>query len=257
MRREPVFDVLSGLVQTVIAVQGLRVEMTGLHNIPATGGAVLAVNHTSYVDFFEVGLAGRKAKRNVRYMMKAELENNRLIGFLMRHCKAIGVDRDHGGESLEKAVTALRDGEIVVVYPEATISRSFELKDFKHGAARMALDADVPIIPMAIWGAHRVWTKGFPRQLGRHKFPVNIAVGEPISPEGAVDELTDVMRTAMSAALDKAQAGYPMPAGELWVPARFGGGAPDLAAAKQLEIDEFAARRAAKEAKQAKEKRTG
>lgn len=254
MRREPVFDVLSGLVQTVIAVQGLRIDMTGLRNIPATGGAVLAVNHTSYVDFFEVGLVGRKARRNVRYMMKAELERNPVIGFLMRHCKAIGVDRDYGGDSFGKAVTALREGEIVVVYPEATISRSFELKDFKTGAARMALDADVPIIPMAIWGAHRVWTKGFPRQLGRHRFPVNIAVGEPISPKGTADDVTDEMRAAMSALLDKAQSGYPMPAGEPWVPARFGGSAPDLAAAKQLEIDEFAARRAAKAAKQ---KRTG
>jgi 1-acyl-sn-glycerol-3-phosphate acyltransferase len=209
------------------------------------------------VDFFEVGLAGRKAKRNVRYMMKAELERNPVIGFLMRHCKAIGVDRDHGGESLGKAVTALRNGEIVVVYPEATISRSFELKDFKSGAARMALEADVPIIPMAIWGAHRVWTKGFPRQLGRHRFPVNIAVGEPIPAAGTIDELTEVMRAAMSTVLDKAQAGYPMEAGAPWVPARFGGSAPDLAAAKQLEIDEFAARRAAKAAKDAKQKRTG
>jgi 1-acyl-sn-glycerol-3-phosphate acyltransferase len=257
MRREPVFDVLSGLVQTVIAVQGLRVQISGVHNIPATGGAVLAVNHTSYVDFFEVGLAGRKAKRNVRYMMKAELERNPVIGFLMRHCKAIGVDREAGAESFAKAVAALRDGEIVVVYPEATISRSFELEDFKTGAARMALAADVPIIPMAIWGAHRIWTKGFPRQLGRHRFPVNIVVGEPIPPQGTIEELTEVMRAAMSVALDKAQTGYPMPAGEPWVPARFGGGAPDIAAAKQLEIDEFVARRAAKQPKQAKHKRTG
>ncbi|MCX5042271.1 1-acyl-sn-glycerol-3-phosphate acyltransferase [Aldersonia sp. NBC_00410] len=244
MKREPVYDALSVLVQTVIAAQGLRIAITGQRNMPRSGGAVLAVNHTSYVDFFEAGLVGRKSGRNVRYMMKAELERNPVVGFLMRHCKAIGVDREAGAESYGKAVNSLRDGEIVVVYPEATISRSFDLKDFKTGAARMALEADVPIVPMTIWGAHRVWTKGFPRQLGRHKFPVNIVIGEPIPPHGTVDELTVELRAAMSVLLDKAQTGYPMEPGAPWVPARFGGSAPDPATAKELEIAEFAARRA-------------
>ncbi|OQS14163.1 1-acyl-sn-glycerol-3-phosphate acyltransferase [Nocardia donostiensis] len=243
MAREPVYDILTGLVRTVIFAQGLRIDIAGQEHIPRSGGAVLAVNHTAYLDFMEVGLLGRKSGRNVRFMMKAELEHG-IVGFLMKHCKAIGVDRSAGAESYGRAVTALRDGELVVVYPEATISRSFELKEFKTGAARMVLEADAPIVPLAIWGAHRVWTKGFRRQLGRHNFPVNIRVGEPISPAGTPDELTSTLRSRMSELLTAAQDGYPMPEGEPWVPARFGGNAPTLAEAAVLEKEEYAQRQA-------------
>ena len=244
MRREPVYDVLNALARGMLAAQGLRIVIAGQDNIPRCGGAVLAVNHTGYLDFVEVGLIGRNRGRNVRYMMKAELQQNRIVAFLMKHCKAIPVDRSAGSEAYKLAVDALRNGEIVVVYPEATISRSFELKEFKSGAARMALDGDVPIIPVAIWGIHRVWTKGFPRRLGRHRFPVNIRIGEPIPPTGSRDELTATMRSAMELLLARAQEGYAHPAGEPWVPARLGGSAPDLAEAHRLEEEELAARRA-------------
>ena len=60
------------------------------------------------------------------------------------------------------------------MYPEATISRSFELKEFKTGAARMALEARVPIIPLIVWGAQRMWTKDHPKALGRNKFPITV-----------------------------------------------------------------------------------
>lgn len=243
MSREPVYDILTGLVRTLFVVQGLRMDIVGQDRIPRTGGAVLAVNHTAYLDFMEVGLVGRNSRRNVRFMMKAELEHG-IVGFLMKHCKAIGVDRSAGAGSYRRALAALRDGELVVVYPEATISRSFELEEFKSGAARMAIDADVPIIPIVIWGAHRIWTKGFPKQLGRHRFPINIRVGDPIPPVDPTDDLTVELRARMSELLADAQANYPMPAGEPWVPARLGGTAPTLAEAAVLEREELARRAA-------------
>ncbi len=243
MAREPVYDVLNAVVRTLFTVQGLRMTITGQEHIPPPGsGAVLAVNHTSYVDFMEVGLVGRNSGRNVRYMMKKELQRNRVVGFLMKHCKAIPVDRDAGAEAYALAVDALRDGELVVVYPEATISRSFELKGFKSGAARMAIAADVPIVPVVIWGAHRVWTKGLPKRLGRHRFPIHIQIGAPIPPQAQAGALTDAMRAAMDQLLAAAQADYPMPAGAPWVPARLGGGAPTLDEAAALEEAEYAAR---------------
>lgn len=245
MTREPVFDVLTGLVRTVFWAQGLRIDIAGGEHIPRTGGAVLAVNHTAYLDFMEVGLVGRASGRNVRYMMKAELEHG-IVGFLMKHCKAIGVDRTAGAQSYARAVTALRDGEIVVVYPEATISRSFELKEFKSGAARMAIEAGVPIIPMTIWGAQRVWTKDIPKKLGRHHFPINIRVGAPVTPVESVDALTGELRSSMEKLLDLAQRGYHMPPGERWVPARLGGTAPTPERAIVLEREEMERRRAAK-----------
>ncbi|WP_063016433.1 lysophospholipid acyltransferase family protein [Nocardia nova] len=245
MTREPVFDVLTGLVRTIFWAQGLKIDIVGGENIPRTGGAVLAVNHTAYLDFMEVGLVGRESGRNVRYMMKAELEHG-IVGWLMKHCKAIGVDRTAGAESYSRAVTALRDGEIVVVYPEATISRSFELKEFKSGAARMAIEAGVPIVPMTIWGAQRVWTKDIPKQLGRNNFPINIQVGEPIPPAEPAEDLTATLRSSMEKLLDAAQRDYEMPPGARWVPARLGGTAPTLEQAKVLEREEMERRAAAK-----------
>jgi 1-acyl-sn-glycerol-3-phosphate acyltransferase len=198
---------------------------------------VLAANHTGYLDFVEVGLVGRNSGRNVRYMMKAELERNRIIAFLMRHCQAIAVDRSAGATAYAKAVDALRAGELVVVYPEATISRSFELKGFKSGAARMALDSGAPIVPIAIWGAHRVWTKGQPKHLGRHNFPVNIHIGAPIRPgDHDTAGLTAALRVRLTGLLEAAQDGYPMEPGAYWVPARFGGGAPTPEEAKELDL---------------------
>ncbi|MEU1996986.1 lysophospholipid acyltransferase family protein [Nocardia gamkensis] len=245
MAREPVYDILTGMARAIFFAQGLRIDVEGQEHIPRSGGAVLAVNHTAYLDFMEVGLIGRKSGRNVRFMMKAELEHG-IVGFLMKHCKAIGVDRTAGAQSYARAVTALRDGELVVVYPEATISRSFELKEFKSGAARMALEADVPIVPLIIWGAHRIWTKDIPRQLGRHRFPINIRIGAPIPPDDPAEKLTATLRTRMSELLARAQRDYPMAEGARWLPARLGGTAPTLAEAAVLEREEMERRRRAK-----------
>lgn len=254
-QREPVYQVVQALAKTIVGAQGLKIDYRGVQNIPAQGGAVLAVNHTSYVDFLEAGLLVRRAGRWPRYMVKAELRKNPAMRFLIKRCKAIGVDREHGAESYHEAVTALEAGEIVIVYPEATISRSFELKELKTGVARMALEADVPIVPVAIWGTQRIWSKGTPRRIGRHRYPVVVEVGEPLRPHGSPDDpaavtaLTARIRAAMDVELAKAQAGFPAPPGELWVPARLGGGAPPPDEALELERAEFARRRARREAR--------
>lgn len=251
-RREPVYEVVHVLARSILRAQGLRVDYRGLENIPAEGGVLLAVNHTSYVDFLEAGLAARRAGRWARYMLKAELKKIRIMAFLIKHCGAIGVDREHGAESYHEAVAALESGEAVIVYPEATISRSFELKEFKSGAARMSLEAGVPIVPLIVWGTQRIWSKGTQRRIGRHRFPVVVEVGAPLLPDG--DDpvaLTARLRTAMGETLALAQRGFPAPAGEDWVPARLGGGAPPPDEALRLEQEEFARRRAAKEAKRA------
>lgn len=249
MKREPVFDVVTFLVRSIVRAQGLDVRIEGVENIPAAGGVVLTVNHTAYLDFMDVGLITRRAGRYPRFMMKAELRENRILGFLMKHCKAIGVDRSHGAESYHEAVQSLRAGELVVVYPEATISRSFELKQFKSGAARMALDSGAVIVPLAIWGAQRIWTKDIPKRLGRNGFEIVVVAGRPIAPDGDVESLTGRIRAAMQECLDRAQADYPAPAGAGWVPRRLGGSAPTLDEALVLEEREMAERRARKAAK--------
>ncbi len=249
-RREPVYRTVLILAKSIVGFQGLRVQYRGLENIPASGGVLLAVNHTSYVDFLEAGLAVKRAGRWPRYMLKAELQQIKVMAFLIKHCGAIPVDREHGAESYHHAVAALEAGEAVIVYPEATISRSFELKEFKSGAARMAIEAGVPIVPLIVWGTQRIWSKGTQRRAGRHRFPVVVEAGPPILPDGADPHaLTDRLRSAMGETLERAQRGFPAPAGEDWVPARLGGGAPPPDEALRLEEQEFAQRRAAREAK--------
>lgn len=238
---EPVYGTAIALARTMWRVQGLKFTVSGLENLPATGGAVIAINHTSYFDFTFAGYpaALQKRGRKIRFMAKKEVFDSKLTGPLMRKFRHIPVDRAHGAESYAEAVRQLKAGELVGVYPEATISRSFEVKEFKSGAARMAIEADVPIIPHIVWGAQRIWTKGHPRNMWRPKVPISIHVGEPIYPTLPATELTALLHARMQHLLAEVQDAYgPYPPGEFWVPHRLGGSAPTLAEADQLDRDE-------------------
>ncbi|NUS44675.1 MAG: 1-acyl-sn-glycerol-3-phosphate acyltransferase [Mycobacteriaceae bacterium] len=239
---EPVYFTVIGIARTMFAVQGLKFTVTGAENIPAAGGAVIAVNHTGYTDFIYAGLPARKTKRYVRFMAKREVFDNKISGPIMRALGHISVDRADGAESFRQAVAKLKAGELVGVYPEATISRSFEIKDFKSGAARMALEAGVPIIPVVVWGAQRIWTKGFPKRLGRTNTPVSVAVGTPIAPVEPAAELSARVRTAMQDMLHQVQQDYVHEPGAYWVPARLGGSAPTREEADRLDAAEAEAR---------------
>lgn len=232
-----IYASLISILRLFNLVTGHRIIRYGDHRLPTTGGAVLAINHTSYVDFTYIGLdAKRRDGRLIRFMGKIELRKNPIIRWLMWGCKVIPVDRSAGAGAYRAAVDELRKGEIVGIYPEATISRSYEIKTMKTGAARMALEAGVPLIPSIVWGSQRIAPKGHPHNLGRTKTPVLIAVGEPIPPTGTADELTALLRAAMVALLHEAQEAYgPHPAGEVWVPARLGGSAPTVAEAAAMD----------------------
>ena len=214
-----------------------------MENLPVTGGAVVAINHTSYFDFTFAGLPAfqQHRGRKVRFMAKKEVFDNKITGPLMRSLRHIEVDRDSGAASFEQACQKLKEGELVGVYPEATISRSFEIKEFKSGAARMAIAADVPIVPHIVWGAQRIWTKGHPKKMWRPKVPISVAVGKPIEPTLPATELTALLHSRMQHLLEQVQDAYgPHPPGEFWVPHRLGGGAPTLAEANRMDAEEAA-----------------
>jgi 1-acyl-sn-glycerol-3-phosphate acyltransferase len=239
---EPVFRLLEISVTSAVAMVGPRISYYGLANIPSTGGGVIAINHTSYVDWMPAAIAVYRRKRRLRFMIKAEMSDVKIVGFLMRHSHMIPVDRRAGAGAYSLAVERLREGELVGVYPEATISRSFELKEFKTGAARMAREAGVPIIPMITWGAHRMWTKDHPRKLFRNRVPITLIVGEPLRPTDSVEQTDAALREAMTELLQRAQFGYLHPEGAYWVPRRLGGSAPTMADAKLLDEEELAER---------------
>ena len=245
---EPTFRTLEILAQLVVLATGTRITYNGEENIPDRGGAVIAINHTSYVDFLPAALAVHRRHRRLRFMIKAEMQQVKVVNFLIKHTRTIPVDRRAGAEAYALAVQRLREGELVGVYPEATISRSFELKDFKTGAARMAVEANVPIVPVIVWGAQRIWTKDHPRHVGRKKLPITVQVGAPVRAATDIESTNAALRESMTTLVHQAQRRYPHPTGAYWVPRRLGGGAPTLAEAAQIEADEVAARSANKAA---------
>lgn len=224
---------------------GQRIVMTGTDRVPRHGGVLLAFNHLSYVDYLYGGLAARPSRRYVRFMAKRELFDHRWVGPVMRSVHHIEVDRARGEESLRAAVGALRAGEAVGIFPEATISRALVVKELKTGAVRIAAEADVPLVPVALWGTQRILTKDHPRDLSRGRL-ITVRVGEPMRPTGAdpVGE-TAQLREALDTLVAESIAAYPaaeQPAGSWWLPARYGGSAPTLEEAAVLDAAERAAR---------------
>ena len=209
-----------------------RVTLEGAEHVPQTGGAVIAANHVSYFDFMLVGYAALPS-RLVRFMAKKSVFDNKVSGPLMRSMHHIPVDRRAGASAYAAAVQALRDGELVGVFPEATISRAFTPIPMKSGAARMSIDAGVPIVPVVTWGAHRLWTKGRKPRLQRH-VPVTIRVGAPLLPVAGEEAaaLTARLAETLTQMIDEVQRDYPerpAPGQEWWLPAHLGGTAPTLA----------------------------
>lgn len=229
---ELVYTPVVGAAKTMFRALDMKIDVQGAHHIPATGGAVLASNHVSYLDFIFCGLAAQPAGRLVRFMAKKSVFDHRVSGPLMRGMRHIPVDRAAGTAAYQEAVRALRAGEVVGVFPEATISESFTVKGLKSGAARLAESAQVPLIPMAVWGPHRLWTKGRRKELTKRHVPVLIKVGAPIDITAlpSTDDTTRLLHKHLGELLDDVQRAYPeAPAGphdNWWLPAHMGGSAP-------------------------------
>ena len=128
---EPVYTPVLWTARSLFAFQGLKFDTTGQENIPRTGGGVVALNHFGYMDFALSGRIYLDVDRIVRFMAKKEVFDNKVAGPLMRGMKHIPVDRSAGADAYRAAVDALKAGELVGVFPEATISRSFEIKEIK------------------------------------------------------------------------------------------------------------------------------
>jgi 1-acyl-sn-glycerol-3-phosphate acyltransferase len=141
----------------------------------------------------------------------------------------ISVDRDSGSASFVAALRALKAGEIIGIFPEATISVSFEIKELKSGVIRLAQATDVPVIPTIIWGSQRIWTKKVPRNLRRRKVPISVTFGEPMYFKKGEDVAASeaLLRQKMLEILHQVQEQYPdSHVNQRWAPVRLGGNAP-------------------------------
>lgn len=246
-----------GIIRTCLVsfrALGQRFKMTGTENVPREGGVLIVCNHVAYVDFIYGGLAAWPSRRLVRFMAKREIFDHSVGGPVMRSMHHISVDRGDGIDSFNEAVRYLRSGEAVGIFPEATISRAMELKEFKTGAVRIAAEAGVPIVPVILFGTQRMFTKDHPKDFRRGK-TIAVTVGEPfhVTGEDPVAE-TAALKAQMSRMLEQTVADYPAaerPPGAWWVPARLGGSAPTLERAAEMDAEEKAERARRKAARAA------
>jgi 1-acyl-sn-glycerol-3-phosphate acyltransferase len=252
--RDIVYPIVIGAARTWFKVGDIDIRMTGIENIPEKGGVLLAVNHLSFVDYVMAGYPGAERGRLTRFMAKREVFDHPVGGPVMRSFHHIAIDRGSGQGGIDDAIRYLHDGECVGIFPEGTISRSFELQPLKTGAVRIAQEAGVPLVPIVLWGTQRFLTKGKPRDFKRHK-TVGVEVGEPLNPTPAdnANAVTAQLQATMEAMLDRLIAAHPpaeQPPGSWWLPARFGGSAPTLdeAAAMYAEERRLRAERKAKRA---------
>jgi 1-acyl-sn-glycerol-3-phosphate acyltransferase len=239
---EPVYTTAIGVGRLLFGALRLKPTVTGAEHLPSTGGAVLAITHFGYMDFaLTEWMVWHHNRRHIRFMAKKGAFDKPVVGWLLRGMRHISVDMKAGAAAFSEAIVALRSGELLGVFPEAGVNRSFTVRDLKTGTVRMAVEAGVPIIPIAVWGGHRLLTKGRKPSLAEaRKVPIRFAIGTPYTVDAGADvrEQTVRLRASMQELLDEAQAGYPDDGtGKWWQPVHLGGTAPTPEEAAAVEAE--------------------
>jgi len=232
-RNEPVYTGAITAGRLLFGVLGVKLRVAGRDHLPLDGGAVIAITHFGYLEFAIVEWVTWLAnRRRIRFMAKKGAFKGWPLGALMRNMKHIPVDRAAGSHAYDEAIDALQRGELIGVFPEGTVSRSFEVQPLKAGAARLAQEAGVPLIPVAVWGAHRILTKGAKgKQRDRVRVPVYVAIGDPVrvGPSDDIHDASDALRANLQQLADHLQDIYPVDGtGAWWQTARRGGTAPSV-----------------------------
>lgn len=194
---------------------GLRVE--GAENVPRSGPFIVVSNHCSNLDPPFIGWAtGHQVGRVVHFMAKMEMRSWPFIGWLATQSGTYFVRRGEGDRNAQRfSLDALADGRPIALFAEGTRSRDGRLREFKSGAAFLAIRSGAPILPVAISGSHRI----FP---GRSRWPhatrLVVRVGAPVTlsaqPTGRIDrdDMADGTRRVwetVNGLLPPAQRGYP------------------------------------------------
>jgi 1-acyl-sn-glycerol-3-phosphate acyltransferase len=177
-----------GLVRAVY-----RLEVIGADRLPATGPAVVAPNHDSWLDGIVLGAA---VSRELRFVAKAELWRSRLLAWMLDGLGAIPIERGHSDYlAAARVLEALKVGQAVVIFPQGAVRGD---PAWKQGAAHAALVTGAPLVPVRLVGTARALSRG------RIGFPqLRVIIGEPIevarAPEdpAAATELTERLRVAV------------------------------------------------------------
>jgi 1-acyl-sn-glycerol-3-phosphate acyltransferase len=161
-----------------------RWTIEGVENIPREGPALLALNHIAYLDPLAACYVVDKRKRIPRFLAKEELFRDKKIAWVLRGTKQIPVHRGTADApmALDAAIEAATRGEVIVIFPEGTITKDPDLNPMegKTGIARLAIESGAPVIPMALWGTANIWPKGYAKRW-RPRQDICVRVGEPLS----------------------------------------------------------------------------
>jgi 1-acyl-sn-glycerol-3-phosphate acyltransferase len=180
------YPVLKGILKPWLATW-FRWHIEGIKNIPNQGPVLLAINHIAYLDPLAAAYVVDKAKRVPRFLAKHELFEDKRIAWLLRGAGQIPVKRGSAAApmALDEAFTALDGGELIVIFPEGTITRDPDLNPMegKTGLARLALETNAPVIPCGIWGTANIWPKGYGKRW-RPRQDILVRVGEAMHLRG-------------------------------------------------------------------------
>lgn len=213
-------------IAKAVAVQPVRgwfrLRYEGLEHIASAGPAIVACNHISYLDPLTNASAICRAGRRPRFLAKDDLFRIPVIGTVFRGAGQIPVLRGSGDAAmsvLRSAERALAQGEVVVVYPEGTVTTRPDHLPMtgKTGVVRLSLAAGVPITPLVSWGSQAVWQKS---GKGSLKFgrPVFMRAGPPIDLSSRREEAKDAaalramtaeVMTVLTAVVEELRAVYP------------------------------------------------
>jgi 1-acyl-sn-glycerol-3-phosphate acyltransferase len=140
-----------------------RWRFEDLELIPASGPAIIACNHISYMDPLSNAYAVHRAGRRPRFLAKEDLFHIPLVGRALTGAGQIPIDRGSGDHAtpLRRMMKALSEDQVVVIYPEGTVTKRPDHlpMDGKTGAVRLSLATGVPITPLASWGSQAIWQK--------------------------------------------------------------------------------------------------
>lgn len=186
---EPGYIVAKSILKPWLHVW-FRWSIEGLDNIPKDGPAILAFNHIAYLDPLAAAYVVDVAGRKVRFLAKSELFQDKRIGWIFRSARQIEVKRGSKDApmALDEAFAALDRGDLIVIFPEGTITNDPDLRPMapKSGLARIALGSGAPVIPCAVWGTANIWGKGYQKHW-RPRQDIAVAIGEPRVYEGDPD----------------------------------------------------------------------